>query len=1119
MVVTVVLFSSPANSRFTIPFGWQPPPDHQTCFAFTQNQLLVSAAPDFGTVAPTVIVPTTTLVSLKGIAQRLVLRADCTVDRTPLTGFSWRLTFQPAGGVPGSATAVLQHANTLLPSFNVGANVGAYEAQLIVGTQTAQVRIEVAPQGRAWYTIGPDGWDSPWVGRINILAFDPSHPSTMYAGSGRGGVWRSPDRGLNWWPMSDQKIDSASQNTPAFNSLGIGALAVAFDGTIYAGVGDWPSSNTIGFRDSTSTLGIVKSSDGGIHWMSVGTTAAPSPGCVAFTGQAQRIVTDPSVPSLVYVAASNGLFRSFDGGSCWRMIFAGNFSDAALDPTTPTSMFVAALPGTAAAPSGGIIRLDNVNVSNLMVVPSVFNVATFTPSGSPQSWLRIVFRFAPSDPQTAYAVFVSKADAFVAKSNDHLRTLSDANALDRIGNPLCTGTCGPRNSALAVSPNNPDLVFYGGSAPFVSSNGGTTWTNIGSNVHSDQLWMTFAPDDSNTLYLAGDGGISSIPANSAITTTWTPLTDDLGVAQSIIVASAPANWTHSAFGSWDTGTQLRSSGRSWTQPGGGDGFNATFDASNDENTFYADQQANNSPDQMLRFPDGLSMGASIAPFANPLRAGELFHVGLAVPGDKFWRIYATRNANSSTTTPAFTCVDPSPSEPALAKGLGFLSNGSYYLNYLDGSLFTFKLPVLGPAGPCSGGTSAQSITQVLPANNPGFLNLAVDPFDANQLYGLSIGAASGGTVFTIPLVPNAKAQQLPGESPAGFLTGAIAADPKRKGVIYLGTLRGLLVGAPDNAGQYHWSIDPNLPDALVTWIDSNRNASGFTGQIQVSLYGRGIWQMLSTPAPCGVAACLTAEHLPIVECLTCPSSSTSPKPPHPWAHGAGPVAMLVARFNYRGDAGPTIYVRAVPLSKGVAMPFFVSEIAEARVGDNEAPLTVFYAAEKALIGVHSDAIRFELFARDRQRIIATFVLPFDHWWLKPTGRLISVAARETLVHDNPKLSLRVPIQVEIDGRLIRANTPFIVPANVGSHVRVSVSSVPGSTQDERREQSRSIERGKDRDRQPQARDAKHEEELGPLTMWTLDKKILKPQRMVEFSVQSNQSLVGYYFPIKEARKY
>lgn len=1121
VVAITILGSWPTAARFTIPIGWQPPPGPRPpiCSALTLNRVSLTAAPDFGTVAPTIVVPATTVVGLHGTAQKFQLFADCTHTTTPLTQFTWRLTFQPAGGVLGVSPVALQNANTLSPSLNVGTQTGAYEVQLSAGKDTAVVRIEVVPQGIAWYTLGPDGFGTPWIGRISVLAFDPSHPSTLYAGSGRGGVWRSPDRGLNWWPMSDHKLDSVTRNEPAFNSLGIGALAVAPDGTVYAGVGDWTASNTNGFGDTVTTLGIVKSMDGGVNWTKVGTTA-PSGECVGFTGQAKQIAVDPGNSSLVYVAANNGLFRSFDGGQCWRLILAGSFSDAVIDPATPTSMFVAALPGTPAAPSGGIIRLDGVDINLPRIVPSIGNVATFMPlvaSGNPQTWLRIAFRFAPADSNTAYAVFISKADAFIAKSRDHLTSLFDVSFVNPIINgPLCSGNCGPRNGALAIAPNNPNMVFYGGTAAFESTDGGVTWANITSNAHSDQLSMTFAPDDPYTLYLAGDGGVSSIavPANSPIDTTWTPLNYNLGVAQSILLSSAPADWTHSAFGSWDTGTQSRLGGRSWTQPGGGDGFNATFDASSDANTFYADSQANNSPDVMLRFPDGLSMGPSIAPVANPLRAGELFHVGLAGQGDTFWRIYAIRNANLTNATPAYTCVDPNPSasKQALAKFLGFLANGSYYLNYSDGSLFTFTIPALGPPGPCSSGTSAQSVTQILPPNSqPGFLNLAVDPFNGNQLYGLALGPNNASTVYTIPLTANAKPQQLPGDSPPGVLTGAIAADPKRTGVIYLGTLRGLLVGAPNNAGNYQWSLDANLPDAQVGSIDANRNANGFTGQIQVALFGRGIWQMLRTPAPCGVVACFRSGG-PAVECLTCPRSSAG-APLGPSASGAGPSASLVARFYYSGHAGPTILARAVPLAKGIALPFFASEIVKASVGENEAPLSLFYAAANAPLGVHTDAVRFELFVEKTQRTVATFVMPFDHWWVKPNGRLLSVAAREELARDNPETSLHVRIRVKTDGQPpVNGTTPFMVPVSLGARMAVfelrSERAITNSSDGhQHKSHSHKNQDGDERNRQD---GVTHDGEARPLVMWTLDQSILGPVKRVTFSVNRSHSIVAYY---------
>ena len=71
-----------------------------------------------------------------------------------------------------------------------------------------------------WTSNGPEG------GRINVLAIDPSTPTTLYAGTDGGGAFKSTNGGGNW----------SAVNTGLTNTL-VEALAIdsATPSTLYAG--------------------------------------------------------------------------------------------------------------------------------------------------------------------------------------------------------------------------------------------------------------------------------------------------------------------------------------------------------------------------------------------------------------------------------------------------------------------------------------------------------------------------------------------------------------------------------------------------------------------------------------------------------------------------------------------------------------------------------------------------------------------------------------------------------------------------------------------------------------------------------------------------------------------
>ena len=54
-----------------------------------------------------------------------------------------------------------------------------------------------------WFSVGPSWLSNGWVGRIDSLAVDPDDPSTLFAASPGGGVWRSLSGGA-WTPLTDR---------------------------------------------------------------------------------------------------------------------------------------------------------------------------------------------------------------------------------------------------------------------------------------------------------------------------------------------------------------------------------------------------------------------------------------------------------------------------------------------------------------------------------------------------------------------------------------------------------------------------------------------------------------------------------------------------------------------------------------------------------------------------------------------------------------------------------------------------------------------------------------------------------------------------------------------------
>ncbi|HEX6632737.1 MAG TPA: hypothetical protein VF038_02140 [Usitatibacter sp.] len=195
----------------------------------------------------------------------------------------------------------------------------------------AQRRALVAPRAPAsleksaglrqtqWQALGP----SNVGGRVRSLAIDPRNPRRLLAGTASGGLWISPDDGATW-----------SANNDFLPNLSISTIA--FDPSdpsiVYAGTGE-ASAGLVG-------AGVFKSADGGSTWRHL---AATNPDGNADWRFVNRLAIDPARPSLLLAGVTNfdlttgAIYRSTDGGASWTRVSAAKALDIAFDPANPAN--------------------------------------------------------------------------------------------------------------------------------------------------------------------------------------------------------------------------------------------------------------------------------------------------------------------------------------------------------------------------------------------------------------------------------------------------------------------------------------------------------------------------------------------------------------------------------------------------------------------------------------------------------------------------------------------------------------------------------------------------------------------------------------------------------------
>ena len=120
--------------------------------------------------------------------------------------------------------------------------------------------------GLVWKPIGPSGitaGTSIWNGRIDSIAVNPNNPSVIYSGATDGGVWKSIDAGVTWTPLTDHE--------PMLAIGEPGAIAIDPNNTdiLYVGTSSFLKVGNQGLQLNT-TIGILKSTDGGNGWIVLG---------------------------------------------------------------------------------------------------------------------------------------------------------------------------------------------------------------------------------------------------------------------------------------------------------------------------------------------------------------------------------------------------------------------------------------------------------------------------------------------------------------------------------------------------------------------------------------------------------------------------------------------------------------------------------------------------------------------------------------------------------------------------------------------------------------------------------------------------------------------------------
>ncbi|HLN27683.1 MAG TPA: hypothetical protein VK395_08055 [Gemmataceae bacterium] len=336
-------------------------------------------------------------------------------------------------------------------------------------------------------------------GRVCRVAGVPGDPRTYYVASASGGIWKSADGGASWKAVTDDQ---------PLSTVGSIALAPSNPNVIYAGSGE---TNIRG--DVVPGNGIFKSTDAGKHWQHVWKQE----------GQIGTLVVHPSNPDIAYAAVlghafgpnrERGVYRTTDGGKNWQQVLFKNVdtgaSDVCIDPSNPQVLFAGfwqarRLPWDliSGGPGGGLyVSRDGGDTWKQLGPGTADETAESSPGkGLPKGpWGKIGVAVAPSDSRRIY-VLIEAENGGLFRSDDGGDSWS-----------LVHGDRDLRQrawyySTITVDPKNPDVVFCPQVGLMRSIDGGKTFSRVSvpRGDHHD-LWID--PLNSLRMINGSDGGVA-----------------------------------------------------------------------------------------------------------------------------------------------------------------------------------------------------------------------------------------------------------------------------------------------------------------------------------------------------------------------------------------------------------------------------------------------------------------------------------------------------------------------------------------------------------------------------------------------------------------------------------
>lgn len=365
------------------------------------------------------------------------------------------------------------------------ASAGTTHAQEEFSIPTKPVSVdETYLTGLEWRNIGPKRG-----GRSSAAAGSKARPNEYYFGALGGGLWKTEDGGTTWKPVTDGKID---------NSV-IGGVAVceANPDIVYISTGETELRGNI-----MPGNGLYKSTDAGKNWTSIGLKEVRN---------FSRIRVDPRNCDTAFAGGfgdygtpgeARGVYKTSDGGKSWKKVLYRDPNsgavDISIDARNPDILYAALWEAwrkpwglSSGGPGSGLFKSVDGGEH--------WTELTRNP-GMPAGLVgKIGVSVSPVDGRRVYAI-VENENGGVFVSDDSGATWTRTNDSRDLRQRAFY------YSRITADPKDKDRVYVTNVRFFRSDDGGKTFPTKIKVPHGDNHDLWIAPDNNQRMIEANDGG-------------------------------------------------------------------------------------------------------------------------------------------------------------------------------------------------------------------------------------------------------------------------------------------------------------------------------------------------------------------------------------------------------------------------------------------------------------------------------------------------------------------------------------------------------------------------------------------------------------------------------------